>query len=82
MLRITLLITLVALSGTAHATKLVSGDTQKIYIDISSGKRISAAEADKVTTNAADGKPVVMICQPVEKECNEHTGKCSIKAVR
>ena len=62
----------------AHAAKLVSGDNTKIYIEIKSGKRVSAVEADRITTNAGD-TPEVMQCQPVEKECNERSGKCTIK---
>lgn len=70
---------ILGLSAQAHAAKLVSGDNTKIYIDIKSGKRISAVEADKTTTLATGDEPAVMVCQPVEKECNERTGKCTIK---
>lgn len=80
-MKASILIGLLALSFNVHAAKLVSGDNTKIYIEISSGKRISAVDADKITTNAGD-KPAVMQCQPVEKECNERTGKCTIKVVK
>lgn len=61
----------------AHASRLDSGAGVKFYLS-EGGKQINALEADKATTN--DQK--VFQCQPVEKVCNEKTGKCSIKAVK
>lgn len=61
----------------ANASRLDSGAGVKFYLN-DSGKQINALEADKETTN--DKK--VFQCQPVEKVCNEKTGKCTIKAVK
>lgn len=61
----------------AHASRLDSGAGTKFYLS-EGGKQINALEADKETTN--DKK--VFQCQPVEKVCNEKTGKCTIKAVK
>lgn len=61
----------------AHASRTESGAGNKFYLS-ESGKQISALEADKETTS----EKKVFQCQPVEKVCNEKTGKCTIKAVK
>lgn len=61
----------------AHASRLDKGNGTKFYLD-KGGKQINALEADKATTNDQE----VFQCQPVEKVCNEKTGKCTIKAVK
>lgn len=63
----------------AHASRLErAGDNKKVFIEVSSGKQISAADADEATTlNKA-----VLECTPVEKVCSERTGKCAVKKVK
>ena len=65
------------LMASAHASRLDSGAGVKFYLS-ADGKQINALEADKEAT--LDHK--LFQCQPVEKVCNEKTGKCTIKAVK
>ncbi len=63
---------------TAHAVRLDTGNNTMIYIDLKSGKQISAVEADRTAT--LDGE--VLGCKPMEKVCNQRTGKCTLKNVK
>lgn len=75
----TLLILTIGLtvSLAAHASRSESGAGNKFYL-AEDGKQISALQADVDTTN----NKKTFQCQPVEKVCNEKTGKCAIKTVK
>lgn len=65
-------------SSLAFAARQESGNNNKVYFDTASGRQISALEADK----AATLDKAVLQCEPVEKVCNERTGKCTLKKVK
>ncbi len=73
----------ILMGARAHAAHTVSGNNSTVYIDIKTGKQVSAVEADRIATLAGpDSPPAVMGCKPMDKECNERTGKCTLKNVK
>lgn len=78
LLTVMALIAVSVCAGSAFAARVESGNNTKVYLDASNNQRISAIDADKYATN---DKPVLQ-CVPVEKVCNERTGKCTLKVVK
>lgn len=65
-------------STSVWASRSDKGDSKITYIEVETGKQLSAIEADRATTM----DKAVVSCRPVEKVCNERTGKCTIKNVK
>lgn len=61
----------------ANASRSESGNNKVVYFD-KSGKKISPIEADRL----ASQDEAVLGCEPMEKVCNERTGKCPLKKVK
>lgn len=73
-----LLASLIVLTGHAHAAaRVVDGNNKKIFFT-KDGKKINALEANKL----AESNEEVLACQYQDYECNERTGKCSMKNSR
>ncbi len=73
-----LVLVLVLASMNAQAARLDSGDNKKVYLELKTGKQISALDAFK----AAMEDVAILECQPVEAVGNQRTGRVTLKKIK